>query len=218
MDKPNKHNEHCQERPMNTNFEEIFHQSPIGILLYDKEGKLTNANDSALKIARIPKLEDVLGTNIFDNPKIASKKEDLHEKGLIKFQDSLDLIQIKEQNIYNPVEPKIIDIDWTVSVTDSGYLIQIQDITNQKRAEKKNRMVLDSIVERYAEIDNEWRYVDVNTHIEEIYNMNRNEIIGKVLWDVFPQLVGSEQYKMFYKAKKENVPVRFETKSVLNGE
>ncbi len=55
--------------------------------------------------------------------------EELHEKGLIKFQDSLDLIQIKEQNIYNPVESKIIYIDCTVSVTDSGYLIQIQDIT-----------------------------------------------------------------------------------------
>ena len=91
---------------MNTNFEEIFHQSPIGILLYDKEGKLTNANDSALKIARIPRLDDVLGISLFDNPIIASRKEELHEKGLIKFQDSLDLIEIKEQNIYNPIEPK----------------------------------------------------------------------------------------------------------------
>ena len=32
----------------------------------------------------------LLGTNIFDNPLLASKKEDLREKGLIKFQDSLD--------------------------------------------------------------------------------------------------------------------------------
>ena len=32
-------------------------------------GVLTNANDSALSIARIPKLDDVLGTNLFDNPK-----------------------------------------------------------------------------------------------------------------------------------------------------
>ncbi len=135
MDEPNKNNENCQERPMNTNFEELFYQSPIGILLYDKEGKLTNANDSALHIARIPKLDNVLGTNIFDNPLLASKKDELHEKGLIKFQDSLNLFQIKEQNIYNPVEPKIIDIDWTVSVTDSGYLIQIQDITKQKFVE-----------------------------------------------------------------------------------
>ena len=99
MDKPNKNNENCQEQPMNTNFEEIFYQSPIGIFLYDNEGKLTNANNSALNIARIPKLDDVLGINIFDNPKIASRKDLIHDKGLINFQDSLNLIEIKEQNI-----------------------------------------------------------------------------------------------------------------------
>jgi PAS domain-containing protein len=131
MNKPNQNNQKRQERPITTNLEEIFYQSPIGIFLYDKNGILTKANNSALNIARIPKLDDVLGTNIFDNPKIAFKKEELHEKRLIRFQDSLDLLQIKEQNIYNPLEPEVIDLDWTVSVTDSGYLIQIQDtVTN----------------------------------------------------------------------------------------
>jgi hypothetical protein len=48
--------------------------------LYDKKGKLTSANDSALKITRIPKLDNIIGTNLFDNPVIASKKEELHEK------------------------------------------------------------------------------------------------------------------------------------------
>ena len=135
MDKPNKNDNNCQERPMNTNFQEIFYQSPIGILLYDKTGKMINANDAALNIARIPKLDAVLGTNLFDNPKIASKKDEIIKKKLIKFQDTLDLYEISEQNIYNPIELEIIDIDWTVSVTDSGYLIQIQDITKQKKTE-----------------------------------------------------------------------------------
>ncbi len=71
MDKPNKNDENCQERPMNTNFEEIFYQSPLGIVLYDKKGRLINANDSALNIARIPKLDDILDNNIFDIPTIA---------------------------------------------------------------------------------------------------------------------------------------------------
>ena len=68
MNKPVNNDSNCQTLPLNTNFEEIFSQSPIGILLYDKKGRLTNANNSALNIARIPKLDDVLGTNIFDNP------------------------------------------------------------------------------------------------------------------------------------------------------
>ena len=189
MDKPNKNNENCQERPMNTNFEEIFYQSPIGILFYDKKGRLTNANDSALNIARIPKLEDVLGTNIFDNPKIASKKEDLQKKGLIKFQDSLDLIQIKEQNIYNPIESKILDIDWTVSVTDSGYLIQIQDITDRKKAEEeiiRERNILNVIIESTEgpifSIDSNYRYTSFNSQHAKVM---------KTLFDVDIEIGGN---------------------------
>ncbi len=144
MNKPNENNQNCQARSLNTNFEEIFSQSPIGIFFYDKNGKLTNANDSALNIARIPKLDDVLGTNLFDNPKIASKKDEILDKGLINFQDTLDLIEIKKQTIYNPIEPKIIDIDWTVSVIDSGYLIQIQDITARKNIEDHNKKLLEN--------------------------------------------------------------------------
>jgi PAS domain S-box-containing protein len=206
------------ERPVresNTNFKEIFYQSPIGILLYDKMGRLTNANDSALEIARIPKLDDVLGTNLFENPIIASKKQELHEKGLIKFQDSLNLIKIKEQNIYNPLEPEIIEIDWTVSVTDSGYIIQIQDITESKKAENKTRKILENIGENYSEFDNEWHFVDINSKMEEEFGLNREDIIDKVVWELFPQTVGNKQYKEFHRAKKENIPVRFESKSLL---
>jgi PAS domain S-box-containing protein len=37
-------------------FREIFNQSPIGILFYDKEGITLNVNNSALEIVGISKL------------------------------------------------------------------------------------------------------------------------------------------------------------------
>ena len=150
MNKPVKNDVKRQIWPSNTNFEELFYQSPIGIFLYDKNGILTNANDSALKIARIPKLDHVLGINLFDNPKIASKKEEILKKKLIKFQDTLNLCEISEQNIYNPSEMKIIDIDWIVSIIDSGFLVQIQDITEKKKTEeelKENQDFLHAVIE-----------------------------------------------------------------------
>lgn len=202
MDKPNINNDNCHDRQINTNFDEMFYQSPIGILLYDKMGRLTNANDSALRIARVPKLDDVLGTNIFDYPLLASRKEELQGKGLIKFQDSLDLFKIKEQNIYNPVEPKIIDIEWTVSVTDSGYLIQIQEITNYKEVvetlhknEAKYRVLFESLDDaiQICELvfDDEGKPVDniildVNTAYEKHSGLKRNEVIGKRIKDILP--------------------------------
>ena len=179
MVRPNDMDTERPVRESNTIFKEIFYQSPIGILLYDKKGRLTNANDSALKIARIPKLDDVLGTNIFDNPKLASKKEELYEEGLIKFQDSLNLIKIKEQNIYNPLEPKIIEIDWIVSVTDSGYLVQIQDINESKKSETALRLkevqfevLTENIELGVALIDETGRFVVVNPAFMEIFGLD----------------------------------------------
>ena len=202
MDEPNKNDENYQARQINANFEEIFYQSPIGIFCYDKNGRLTNANNSALNITRIPKLDDVLGTNLFDNPLIASKKEELHENRLIRFQDSLDLIKINEQNIYNPLEPKLIDIDWTVSVTDSGYLIQIQDITDNKKNvetikeyEATYRGLFESLDEAIQicelvfddeehPIDN--IILDVNPAYEKQTGLKRDEVIGRNIKSILP--------------------------------
>ena len=222
MDKPDKNDKNCQARPINTNFEEIFYQSPIGILLYDKDGKLTNANDSALDIARIQELDDVMGTNIFDNPKLASKKNELHEKGLIKFQDTLDLIQIKEQNIYNPINPKIIDIDWTVSVTDSGYLIQIQDITQQKFVEdslKESESTLRSFFDATGDMrgiidvvsDNDIMHIADNIvtagYVGTTPDMMRNKL-GSELGE--PQEILNRWIKYYKESKRTCKPVSFE--------
>ena len=221
---PNEIDENCQERPINTNFEEIFHQSPIGIFLYDKNGVLTNANDSALSIARIPKLDDVLGTNLFDNPKIASRKEEILKKKFIKFQDTLNLIKISEQNIYNPLEKKIIDIDWTVSVIDSGYMVQIQDITQLKKTERdlKNSLGyyhglfnnIDEGLQVFEAIYNDngvicdLRFIEVNPAYEAHTGVKPESIVGKTIKEAYPD---TEQicFKAFTKVLKTGKSINF---------
>ncbi|MGZ7044099.1 MAG: PAS domain S-box protein [Methanobacterium sp.] len=77
-------------------FREIFEKSPIGILFYDKNGITVNANNSALKMLGFPRLDDVLGHNLFDNHYISEKKDELLNKGIIKFQAPLNLEKIKD--------------------------------------------------------------------------------------------------------------------------
>ena len=114
----------------NSQFNEIFDKSPIGILFYDKNGNLTDANQSALEIAGIPSLNVCIKFNLFDNPNVNSRKEELLEKGFIKFQASLNFDNIKKSSLYNPTKSGTAFIDYTVSVTDSRFLVQIQDITD----------------------------------------------------------------------------------------
>ena len=129
----------------NNIFKDIFHKSSLGILVCNKEGKVTDVNDEALKITKISKLEDILGMNIFENLKLANKKGKIIENGTINFKDSLDILRINQQGNFNPTTISNIWIDWTISLTDNGYLFQIQDISELKALEDENRLLRNEI-------------------------------------------------------------------------
>ena len=113
-------------------FREIFDKSPIGILIYDKKGNLIDINQSAQTIGLNYKLEDSLDKNIFDNPNIAPIKERLLKEGLIEFQVPLNPENIYYNGYDNSRNSDPVLINWIVSVTDSGFLVKIQDINERK--------------------------------------------------------------------------------------
>lgn len=164
-------------------FREIFDGLPIGILFYDEKGELIDANQSALVIKGIPSSDVFFGINLFDNPYVASRKEELLKKGLIKFQTSLDdtnKIDIKTKSM-------AVFIDCTVSVTDSGFLMQIQDITEHKKAED----TLHESEEKFHTIFQSSPFcvsltrmhdgviVDVNKQFTKMFGFTKEEAVGK---------------------------------------
>ena len=114
-------------------FKEIFNQSPIGILLHDNEGVTVNANNSALKIMGIS-LNDILRHNMFDYIPINERKSELIKEGIIKFQAPLNFEKLKNVDLYSN-KKGVLFLGYTISVTDSGFLTQIQDITELKQIE-----------------------------------------------------------------------------------
>lgn len=134
-------------------FKEIFDKSLIGILFYDKKGRLTDVNSSALEIADLQSLNIGIDLNLFDNPHI--KEEELFRNGLIKFQSSLNFDNIENNCYCTPTRTKTAFIDWTVCVIDSGFLVQIQDITKQINAEEQ-------VKERTAEFESIYKSLKEN--------------------------------------------------------
>ncbi len=127
----------------NINFKEIFLKSPLGVLFYDKDGKLVDANPSALKITGIPKLEYVKGSNLFDNPDIYPKKEKLINEGMVKLQSKIDFENIKKIGFSGQTRSGIAYLEYVIFVIDSGYLAQLQDITKYKLEEEKKHQALE---------------------------------------------------------------------------
>jgi PAS domain S-box-containing protein len=91
----------------------------------------------------------------------------------------------------------------------SGALVEFvgtaMDITEQKQSEKAVRkayetmeMVLDCITYKFFAFDEDWRYTYFNKHAEEqlkLLGKNPANLIGKVLWDEFPNPPADADYR-----------------------
>ncbi|MGZ5271554.1 MAG: ATP-binding protein [Ramlibacter sp.] len=78
----------------------------------------------------------------------------------------------------------------------------------QVRAEVEQ--VLESIAEGFIAVDAEWRYTYVNASAERIYGRARESLLGKRIWDVFPELEQSAFGDPFRRAMHERVPLKAE--------
>ena len=176
---------------MEDKFREIYEKSPIGIIFHDKEGIAVNANDSALKIMAISELDDILGINLFDNPFIVDKREELLKEGIIRFQAPLDLDIIKNLGFYYPTKNGVLFLDYTVSLIDSDFLVQIQDITEHKKAEKalreseqKYRALFSSTPDYTLLIGMDGTLIEVNEAARKITGLSEEDLIGKNFTDL----------------------------------
>ncbi|WP_414470153.1 PAS domain S-box protein [Methanobacterium sp. ACI-7] len=190
---------------------EIFEKSPIGIIFYDKDGRFVDINHSGLEIAGICSKDVCKNINLFSNPHVKKRKTELLKKELIKFQASLNFDNIKRSNFYNPQRNGIAFIDYTISITDSGYLVQIQDITEEKNAQKKlienekeSRQLIESLNEGIWIIDKEDYTTFVNGRMAEMLGYSVEEMLGKHLFS-FMDEDGIEIAEEYLKRRKSGL-------------
>ena len=160
-------------------FREMFMKSPVGVLFYDKKGKLLAANQSAKDIMGIPEPENV-NLNLFDSQDIASKKEKLIDEGKIKVLSEINFENIRKEGYYDPIRSGTAYLDFIISVIDSGYLVQIQDVTEDKKAldesEKKYRSIFENSMDAILLIDLDGHIFAANHAALNIFGYSKEEL------------------------------------------
>ncbi len=76
--------------------------------------------------------------------------------------------------------------------------------------QKRMRNILESITDGFVAIDRDWRYIYVNQKAEAQLHKQRAELIGKTLWEVFPELLNSPFEVGFRTAIAEQIAVDIE--------
>jgi PAS domain S-box-containing protein len=106
----------------------------------------------------------------------------------------------------------------------TGYLSIHRDIRERNRAvtelrEARDRAddILESMAEAFVAVDHEWRYTYVNDlglrrmQDRTRRSLAREDVLGKGMWDLFPDFVGTEIYDMYQEAMRERRPLALET-------
>jgi PAS domain S-box-containing protein len=77
--------------------------------------------------------------------------------------------------------------------------------------------ILESITDAFYAVDHQWRFTYVNRRAEQLWRRSREELIGNVLWEVFPQTAGTELEAALKQAAGDRVSLELETFSPLLG-
>jgi PAS domain S-box-containing protein len=73
--------------------------------------------------------------------------------------------------------------------------------------------VMESVSEAFYALDADWRYVVFNRAAEEYFGVSRTLVLGRRIWDIFPQGRGTDFERNCYAAMEEGVSTTYETSS-----
>lgn len=98
---------------------------------------------------------------------------------------------------------------------DATQLVQLKQQEQALRLEAKIakadlEAVLTNLQDGFLTLDRDWCYTYINDRQLEIIGMRREDVLGKNVWEIFPDLVGSELYHRFNQVMVEQTPTQFE--------
>ncbi len=78
------------------------------------------------------------------------------------------------------------------------------------QSRKRVANILESTNDGFIAFDRAWRFTYVNQHMEKLLGKKRDELMGKIIWDEFPEIIETSLYKKYHEAIEYNRIVMFE--------
>jgi PAS domain S-box-containing protein len=175
-------------------FRGIYESSPIGIELYNEKNELVQINPACLKIFGLRNASDLKGFHLFDDPNVSEDvKTYLAAKKEVRYQVVYDFEKVKARGVFKTSRSGEAYLDIVITPFSSstetgigGFLVQLQDITERRRAEEllknseeKHRLLVDNSRDIIYTLDPDGIFTFVSPAWQELLGHPAGEVIGK---------------------------------------
>ncbi|MEO6405644.1 MAG: PAS domain S-box protein [Ferruginibacter sp.] len=191
------------------------------IITTDAAFRITNWNKYAEELYGYTE-EEVRGKEINKILKIEYPKH--NQDKILKNYSKVDYWKGEVIHYNKKNDPLDVEVT-TSSIKDekgekAGTVTVIRDITSRKKADEKlNRLtttlqeqvelktaelskVFERITDAFIALDNDWKYTYVNTRAAQMHGKIPADLLGKNIWDEFPDVVNEPFYEALHEAKK----------------
>lgn len=188
---------------------EILESISDAFYAVDKNWKFTYFNKEAENIL-LKKEEDVLGKNIWELFPAT------FNTNLRKIYQRVARSKRKESfEYYNPEDGKWYEINAYPS--QDGVSAYFKNIDERKQAAIKldeayqeKISILETINDAFFHLNNDWVLTYLNKQSEKILGRKRDTLIGKNLWDEYPDAIETDFYRQYHKAMETQESLTFE--------
>ncbi|WP_207493819.1 PAS domain-containing sensor histidine kinase [Aridibaculum aurantiacum] len=195
-------------------FEAIYNQTNDAILVADDKGRYVHVNPAATKILGYTK-EEFLSKSTSDlildvHPDVVVVES--WSSFLHKGQQS-GVVELKKKN----GGIAICHYNASANILPGAHVSILTDITAREQVKreaeekgKKVEAILERITDCFFSVDKNWVVTYWNKATEQLLGKKREEVLGKVIWDVYQDATNLYLYKQYYKAMHEQVTLHFE--------
>ena len=145
---------------------------------------------------------------------------------LHRAQDMTELVRLKAKEVEH--EQLKLELQVRAEKAEAEQLAREQQIqrlnrhlrralTRQQRSRPEAYLpkdwlehVLLEVHEQVFALDRKWRYVYVNDRVTQVVGLTKEQMLGKTIWELFPEVVGSVFERQIRQAVAEFSPVHFE--------